>query len=33
MEVKDFLNVLKEHNIPEDVKILSDSGSRRNYVS
>ena len=26
MKVKDFLEVLKEHNIPEDVKILSDSG-------
>ena len=26
MEVRDFLAVLKEHNIPEDVKILSDSG-------
>lgn len=26
MEVRDFLNALKEHNIPEDVKILSNSG-------
>lgn len=26
MEVRDFLEVLKKHNIPEDVKILSDSG-------
>lgn len=26
MKVKDFLEVLEKHNIPEDVKILSDSG-------
>jgi hypothetical protein len=26
MEVRDFLNVLKKYNIPEDVKILSNSG-------
>lgn len=26
MIIKDFLNVLKKYNIPEDVKIFSDSG-------
>jgi hypothetical protein len=26
MKVKDFLEVLKKHNIPEDVRIISDSG-------
>lgn len=26
MVIKDFLEVLKKYNIPEDVKILSDSG-------
>lgn len=26
MEVREFLNALKEYNIPEDVKISSDSG-------
>lgn len=25
MEVRDFLEVLKKHNIPEDVRIISDS--------